>query len=48
MFLTAAEDVADARRRIRGTRSPSFDAEAGYRLLIDVREPAEFETGDRR
>lgn len=45
MFLTAAELVADARRLIGEFESPSFNAQTRGRLLIDVREPAEFGTG---
>ena len=45
MPLTAADLVADARRQIREIDADSFHADAGGCTLIDVREPAEFETG---
>lgn len=45
MTLTAADLVADARRQIREIDADAFHADAGGCTLIDVREPAEFETG---
>lgn len=45
MTLTAADLVADARRQIREIDAHSFRALAGSLTLIDVREPAEFDTG---
>jgi len=45
MPLTAADLVADARRQIREIDAPSFHALAEGCTLIDVREPAEFDTG---
>jgi rhodanese-related sulfurtransferase len=45
MSLTATELVADARRRIREIDARSFHALPDGFTLIDVREPAEFETG---
>lgn len=45
MPLTAADLVADARRQIREIGPDQFSADAGNCILIDVREPAEFDTG---
>lgn len=45
MALTAAELVADARRQIREISPSEFAADTLGSVLIDVREPAEFETG---
>ena len=45
MTLTAADLVAEARRQIREIGTGEFYAHAGGRILIDVREPAEFDTG---
>ncbi|MGY0505099.1 rhodanese-like domain-containing protein [Luteimonas sp. e5] len=45
MNLTAADLVADARSRIREVAPAQFHADRGDAVLIDVREPAEFETG---
>ena len=43
--LTAAELVAEARARIREVAPTAFATDRGDAVLIDVREPAEFETG---
>lgn len=43
--LTASDLVADARQRIREVAPAAFHANAGDTVLIDVREPAEFDTG---
>lgn len=43
--LTASDLVADARQRIREVAPAAFHADAGDTVLIDVREPAEFDTG---
>jgi len=45
MPLTAADLVADARRQILEIDPQSFHALADGCTLIDVREPAEFDTG---
>ena len=48
MPLTASDLVADARGRIREIESTQFKAQcdsSGQPVLIDVREPAEYETG---
>lgn len=45
MTLTAADLVADARRQIRETGPHEYAAHPGGCALIDVREPAEFDTG---
>lgn len=45
MALTAADLVADARRQIREISPSEFAADTLGSVLIDVREPAEFETG---
>ena len=43
--LTASDLVADARQRIQEVAPAAFHADAGDAVLIDVREPAEFDTG---
>lgn len=43
--ITAADLVAEARARIREVTAHEFDEARGDALVIDVREPAEFETG---
>lgn len=43
--LTAADLVTEARARIREVVPADFAAATGDAVLIDVREPAEFETG---
>ena len=43
--ITASELVAEARANIRETSPSGFHASPGDAVLIDVREPAEFETG---
>lgn len=43
--ITAADLVADARRLIREVAPADFNAACSDTVLIDVREPAEFETG---
>lgn len=43
--LTAFDLVADARQRIREVAPAAFHGNAGDAVLIDVREPAEFDTG---
>lgn len=45
MSLTAADLVADARRQIREITPSEFASDTQGSVLIDVREPAEFETG---
>lgn len=45
MPVTAADLVADARRRIREIAPRDFAALPPGQVLLDVREPAEFETG---
>lgn len=46
MTLTAAADlVTDARRQIREISPQSFTAHRADCVLIDVREPAKFDTG---
>ncbi|TWI07960.1 rhodanese-like domain-containing protein [Aerolutibacter ruishenii] len=45
MTLTAADLVADARRQIREINPSEFASDTRGSVLIDVREPAEFETG---
>lgn len=45
MSLTAADLVADARQRIREIAPTAFHQARDEAVLIDVREPAEFETG---
>jgi 3-mercaptopyruvate sulfurtransferase SseA len=44
-FVTAADLVAEARANIREVAPADFHAHAGDAIVIDVREPAEFETG---
>jgi rhodanese-related sulfurtransferase len=44
-FITAADLVAEARANIREVAPADFQAHAGDAIVIDVREPAEFETG---
>lgn len=43
--MTASDLVAEARANIRETAPSGFHAAPGDALVIDVREPAEFETG---
>ena len=43
--LTATDLVTEARARIREVGPADFAAATGDAVLIDVREPAEFETG---
>lgn len=43
--LTVSDLVADARQRIREVAPAAFQGNAGDAVLIDVREPAEFDTG---
>ena len=43
--LTASDLVAEARQRIQEVAPAAFHANAGDAVLIDVREPAEFDTG---
>jgi len=43
--ITASDLVAEARTLIRETSPSGFHAAPGDALVIDVREPAEFETG---
>ena len=45
MTQTAADLVADARSQIREISPQAFTAHPGSCVLIDVREPAEFDTG---
>lgn len=45
MTMTASDLVADARRAIREIGPEQFSASAEGCILIDVREPAEFDTG---
>ena len=45
MPSTAADLVADARRRIREISPRDYAALAAGQILIDVREPAEYATG---
>ncbi|GAB3748637.1 rhodanese-like domain-containing protein [Lysobacter olei] len=45
MALTAADLVADARRQIREISPSELASDTQGVVLIDVREPAEFETG---
>ena len=44
-FLTAADLVAEAQARIREVPPQRVERGFGDAVLIDVREPAEFETG---
>lgn len=43
--VSAADLVAEARSQIREIAPRSFSGPLGSRILIDVREPAEFDTG---
>lgn len=43
--MTASDLVAEARAAIRETSPAAFHAAPGDAVVIDVREPAEFETG---
>ena len=43
--ITASDLVAEARAAIRETSPSGFHAAPGDAVVIDVREPAEFETG---
>ncbi|MFS8137030.1 MAG: rhodanese-like domain-containing protein [Thermomonas sp.] len=43
--ITAADLVAEARTKIEEVAPGTFNAERTDQILIDVREPAEFETG---
>ena len=43
--ITAADLVAEARARIKEVAPGTFNANRAGAILIDVREPAEFETG---
>ena len=43
--ITAADLVAEARARIREVDPGTFHQESANALVIDVREPAEFDTG---
>jgi rhodanese-related sulfurtransferase len=43
--ITAADLVAEARAKIEEIAAGTFNAERTDQILIDVREPAEFETG---
>lgn len=45
MTMTAADLVADARRQIREITPGQLGSHANGCILIDVREPAEFDTG---
>ena len=45
MTMTAADLVADARRQIREIGPGQLTSHASGCVLIDVREPAEFDTG---
>lgn len=45
MPVTAADLVAEARARIREVAPAALGSEAAKAVLIDVREPAEYETG---
>ena len=45
MTMTATDLVADARRQIREVDPRQFASQANGCVLIDVREPAEFDTG---
>lgn len=45
MTLTVIDLVAEARRQIREVDAGSFDPASDGCILIDVREPAEFDTG---
>ena len=43
--ITAADLVAEARARIQEVAPGTFNADRAGAILIDVREPAEFDTG---
>ena len=43
--MTASDLVAEARAKIREASPAGFHAAPGDAIVIDVREPAEFETG---
>ena len=43
--MTASDLVAEARAKIRETSPSAFQGAPGDAVVIDVREPAEFETG---
>ena len=43
--ITAADLVAEARAKIEEVAAGTFNADRAGAILIDVREPAEFETG---
>ena len=43
--ITAAGLVTEARARIREVMSADFSTQQGSAIVIDVREPSEFETG---
>ena len=43
--ITAADLVTEARARIREVMSADFSTQQGSAIVIDVREPSEFETG---
>jgi rhodanese-related sulfurtransferase len=45
MPITAADLVAEARARIREVAPSALSSEAAKAVLIDVREPAEYEAG---
>lgn len=45
MTMTASDLVADARRQIQEIDPGQFASQANGHVLIDVREPAEFDTG---
>ncbi len=45
MHITANQLVAEAREQIREVTPQAFAANRGDAVLIDVREPAEFQTG---
>lgn len=45
LSMTASDLVAEARAKIRETPPTGFHAAPGDAIVIDVREPAEFETG---
>ena len=45
MSVTAADLVADARQRVRAIAPAKFHEARDEAVLIDVREPPEFETG---
>ena len=43
--ITAADLVTEARAKIREVMPADFSTQQGNAIVIDVREPAEFETG---